>query len=66
MAALPGEGAPDMLLIPDPLDAPGLARLYAAASVIVAPGDPLAAARARRMGRPVLESLEPSAWRAAP
>lgn len=57
------EQAPDILLLTDALDRDGLASLYAASDIIVPAGDQEQVARAERMAIPVLDSLEPPAWR---
>ena len=56
---------PDLLLIDDPIDSDTLHRLRAAADIVVAVRDPAAATAARAAGCAVIDSLIPSAWRAA-
>ncbi|MBC7544241.1 MAG: glycosyltransferase [Candidatus Sericytochromatia bacterium] len=55
--------APDVTLLPDPLDLPGLASLYAAAHVIVAAGDPVMLSRGSRCSPTVMAQITPEAWR---
>lgn len=59
------EDTPDLLIVPDALTVEGLARLYAAADWIVPAGDEQQAERAAKVGRRVLGSLAPEAWREA-
>jgi hypothetical protein len=56
---------PDLLLVPDVLDASTLHQLRAAADVVVAVRNPVAAATARRAQCDVLESLDVASWRSA-
>ncbi len=56
---------PDLLLVPDVLDAPTMHRLRAAADLVVAVRDPVAVATARRARCDVLESLDVASWRSA-
>lgn len=62
-AGLHVDELPDMLLVPDRLDVPDLARLYAAADWVVPVGDAVQAQRARRSGARVLNDLTPAGWR---
>ncbi|MDB5098551.1 MAG: hypothetical protein JWM80_2972 [Cyanobacteria bacterium RYN_339] len=65
MAELEAAGlanSPDLLLVPEPAGDEDFARVFAAVGAVVAPGDPLQAARATRMGKGVVPSLEPAAW----
>lgn len=57
--------APDMLLVPEALEPADLARLIAAADVVVPAGDERLRAQAARMGRRTLEGLSRAAWHAA-
>lgn len=57
------EAMPDILLVPDELDAEGLARLYAAADWVVPAEDARQIDRAVKTARPVLGSLTREEWR---
>jgi glycosyltransferase involved in cell wall biosynthesis len=66
LVAATGIGSPaDMMLVTDAQAKQDIARLYTAVNVIVAVDDPVAAARARRMGRSVLSDLAPDSWKEA-
>ncbi len=56
------ETAPTITLVPDPLDRPGLAALYAAVHAVVPAGDVQQLDRATKAGRPVMTHLEPEIW----
>ncbi len=56
---------PDLLLIEEPLDSDTLHRLRASADLVVAVRDPAVATAARAAGCTVIDSLDPSTWRAA-
>jgi glycosyltransferase involved in cell wall biosynthesis len=56
---------PDLLLIEEPLDSDTLNRLRASADLVVAVRDPAVATAARAAGCTVIDSLDPSIWRAA-
>lgn len=57
--------APDMLLVPDALDAAGQASLYAAVDWVVPAGDSDQVERAVLSGARVLHSTAPAIWRTA-
>jgi hypothetical protein len=59
------DDAPDIVLVPDALDAPTLGRLYAAADIVVALRADAIAAEARAAGCDVLTSLDSRRWQAA-
>ncbi|MBO9542447.1 FkbM family methyltransferase [bacterium] len=64
-AGLSPDESPDILLISDDLDTQDVARLYAAADVIVPNGDLVQTERAQSVGSRVLSELTPEAWRKA-
>lgn len=56
------DGMPDLLLMPDALDATVLQQLRAAADIVVAVRNPAGAASARRAQREVIDSLDGQRW----
>jgi len=56
---------PDIILLPDWLDAQTLRRMYASADIVVTLRDAATAATARQADCDVLASLDPSRWQAA-
>jgi hypothetical protein len=59
------DGVADIMVVPDVSGIANLGQILAAADVVVPGSDAVQAARARRMGRPILRDTSPSGWRAA-
>ncbi len=64
-AGLDPEDGPDLLLVPDALDLPGLARLYTAVDCIVTHGEERDAQRAGKVGKRTLDDLSVDGWQGA-
>lgn len=64
-AGVDPDHAADMLLVADPLDAGGVASLFAAVDAVVVAGDPEAARRAAAAGKAVINPPTPEAFRDA-
>lgn len=64
-SGLDPEEGPDLLLVPDALDLPGLARLYTAADCIVTHGGERDTQRAGKVGKRTLDDLSVDGWHAA-
>lgn len=64
-AGLDPENGPDLLLVPDALDLPGLARLYTAVDCIVPHGEERDTQRAGKVGKRTLDDLSVEGWHGA-